>query len=359
MAALDIAGLDVDLAGLAEHLGALVPEAGLLTDLRLLTGGSSNLTLLATCAHRRLVLRRRPVGLIPEQAHDMGREHDILRMLAPTPVPVPVVHGFCTDETLLGAPFYVMDFVDGIVVQTAADLAPVPSRARGRICADLVRVLAELHAVPLASFPSYQPGRSGNVMERHLRRWHDRWHDRPHRDLPAVDLIAAELADRLPSEQELSFVHGDYRMGNTIVAGEEAADETERPVLAVLDWELATFGHPLTDLAHLLAYWEGTGDLHSHRAQHIAREAGLPGAAELAERYAELSGRSIEQLPAFLAFEHWRAAVIKEAIYQRRRRAGASPVEVDDARTGVDRHLAEAAARLGIGRAIPQAHPAQ
>ncbi|WP_051791055.1 phosphotransferase family protein [Amycolatopsis jejuensis] len=331
----------VDTAGLAAHLATVVPQAGVLDGVELLTGGSSNLTLLATCARQRIVLRRRPVGLIPEQAHDMRREYETLHMLAPTPVPVPAVYGYCDDESLLGAPFYAMEFVPGTVVQTAADLRGTAPADRVRICDDLVRVLAELHAVPLQTFPTYQPGRSTDVLQRHLRRWHDRWAARPHRVLPEVDRIAAELRRRLPEGSEVTFVHGDYRIGNVIVDREAA-----RPVRAVLDWELATFGHPLTDLAHLLAYWEGTGDLHSHRAQRIAREAGLPDGRHLAAAYAAYSGRGVDDLPVFLAFEHWRAAIIKEAIYQRRLRADAPRAEVADARGGVDRHLAEAAARL-------------
>ncbi|MDX2968150.1 phosphotransferase family protein [Kribbella solani] len=338
----DVAGVSVDVAGLGAYLARRVPDAGPLSGVELLTGGSSNLTLLATCAHRRLVVRRPPIGLIPEQSHDMRREHDTLRMIATTPVPVPTVHGYCGDESLLGAPFYVMDYVDGTVVQTADDLAVIRPSARIRICTDLVRILAELHAVPLPSFPSYQPGRSRNVMERHLKRWHERWRGRPHRDLPEVDRIAAELDRRLPASDALTFVHGDYRLGNTMVDRFGG----DRPVLAVLDWELSTFGHPLTDLAHLLAYWEGTGEVRSHRAQGIAQAAGLLDAQAMAERYAAESGRDLEHLPVFLAFEHWRAAIIKEAIYQRRLRNGAAPADVDDARSGVDSHLAEAALRL-------------
>ncbi len=335
-------GLSVDTAGLSAYLSADVPDAGELTRVKLLTGGSSNLTLLATCGQRRLVLRRRPVGMIPEQAHDMRREYETLRMLAATPVRVPAVHGYCDDESLIGAPFYVMDFVAGTVVQTADDVRPIAPAARARICEDVVRVLAELHAVPLSTFPTYQSGRSSNVLERHLRRWHERWGSRPHRDLPEIDRIADELHRRLPASGELTFVHGDYRIGNLIVDPHGG----ERPVLAVLDWELSTFGHPLTDLAHLLAYWEGTDGIHSHRAQHIARDVGFPNARQLADTYASISGRSVEKLSVFLAFEHWRAAIIKEAIYQRRAQTGAPRSETDDARQGVDSHIAEAAARL-------------
>lgn len=351
---LDVPGLTVHAAGLATFLSSTVPDAGELGRLEILTGGSSNLTLLATCAHRRVVLRRRPVGPIPVQAHDMRREYEILTMLAATPVPVPAVWGYCADESLIGAPFYVMDFVDGTVVQSAADVRPIAPAARTQICDDVIAVLADLHAVPLTAFPTYRPGRSPDVMQRHLSRWHDRWAGRPHRALPEVDRIAAELGRRLPPSDELTFVHGDYRIGNMIVDRRGGT----RPVLAVLDWELATFGHPLTDLAHLLAYWEGTGELQSHRAQRIARDVGFPDARQLACSYASISGRSVESLPVFLAFEHWRAAIIKEAIYQRRVHTGAPRSEVDDARRGVDSHLAEAAARLGSA-GFPAKHPAQ
>ncbi len=335
-------GLSVDTTGLSAFLATCTPDPGQISNVELLTGGSSNLCVSVVSGGRRLVLRRRPIGNIPEQAHDMLREYDTLRMLARTPVRVPTVYGYCDDESIIGAPFYVMDFIDGIVVQSSYDVRLIAPAARAEICDDLVRVLAALHAVPLSDFATYQLGRSSNVMQRHLHRWLERWWNRPHRDLPAIDRIADELRRRLPASEELTFVHGDYRIGNTVVNPHGG----ERPVLAVLDWELSTFGHPLTDLAHLLGYWEGTGTIRSHQAQSIAAEVGFPDAAQLAESYATYSGRSVEHLPVFVAFEHWRGAIIKEAIYQRRMQTGAPRAEVDDARRGVDSHLAEATARL-------------
>ena len=339
------AGVPVDPDALSAFLATCLPEPGPISRVSRLTGGISNVTLLVEAGPCRWVLRRRPVGQIPQQAHDMQREYETLRQFAGLPLPVPAVYGFCRDESVIGAPFYVMDFVEGVVVQTAADLHPITPAARAQICAELVRVLTDLHAIPLSRFPAYQPGRSRDVMARHLQRWHDRWGARPHRDLPLLDRLAEELRHRLPPGDELTFVHGDYRIGNTIV------DPLGGPgaVRAVLDWELSTFGHPLTDLAHFLAYWEGTGDIRSHRAQRIAGDAGLPDGGQLAERYAALSGRSIEDLPVFVAFEHWRAAIIKEAIYQRRLTTGASSADIEDARVGVESHLAEADARLAVG----------
>jgi aminoglycoside phosphotransferase (APT) family kinase protein len=356
MSQLELApGLLVDVARLSRFLATCVPDAGAVSRIELLAGGSSNLTLLVVHGDERTVLRRRPIGRIPDQAHDMRREHEVLRMLSPNFDQVPAPFGYCEDETILGAPFYAMGFVDGVVVQAAADVLPFPGEARRSACVDIVRVLAELHAVPLSSFPTYQPGRSRNVMDRHLQRWHERWTGRPHRILPEVDRIAGALRRSLPASDEITFVHGDYRIGNIVID----LAVTDRPVRAVLDWELASFGHPLTDLAHLLAYWEGTGEVTSHRAQLIARDASLPGAVELATLYSSFSGRSIEHLPVLLAFEHWRAAVIKEAIYQRRVDVGAPDEEIDDDRQGVDSHLLEAATRLDDVLDATPGHTAQ
>lgn len=338
----NLAGLPVDLVGLTTFVSACAPGLGAPETIELLTGGNSNLTLLATFADRRLVLRRRPFGPIPEQAHDMRREYETLRTLAPTPIPVPAVLGYSDDESVLGAPFYVMDFVEGVIVETADDLRPLALPARVRACQDVIQVLVELHDIPLTEFPTYQPGRSSAVMGRHLARWHERWGARPHRALPVVDLLADELRRRLPPTEERTFVHGDYRIGNMILD----PNSDQRPVVGVLDWELSTFGNPLTDLAHLLAYWEGTAGTFSHPAQRIAGEAELPSGQLLADRYASLSGRSIEHLPFFVAFEHWRAAIIKEAIYQRRLQTGAPEAQIDGLRHGVDSHLVEATARL-------------
>ncbi|WP_429428853.1 phosphotransferase family protein [Nocardia sp. GAS34] len=337
-------GLSVDTAGLSAFLSTCVPDAGPLTRIEPLAGGISNLTLLAECGPHQWVLRRRPVGNIPEQTHDMRREYETLRMLAATAIPVPAVYGYSDDSSLIGAPFYVMDFVPGVIVQTTEDARPLHASVRARACDEVVRILAELHAIPLSEFPTYQPGRSRDVMARHLQRWHDRWNDRPHREIPLIDRIAAELRRRLPTGEDLAFVHGDYRIGNMIIDPHGG----QHPVRAVLDWELSTFGHPLTDLAHLLAYWEGTGAIYSHRAQRIAAEVGFPSAQQMTARYCSLSGRSVEHLPVFIAFEHWRAAIIKEAIYQRRVRLGAPQAETADTRSGVDSHVAEAAARLDL-----------
>ena len=341
---LNLPGLSIDPDGLSTFVSECVPDAGPLTRIEALAGGISNVTLLAESGPHRWVLRRRPVGNIPEQSHDMRREYETLRMLAASPIPVPAVYGYTDDSSLIGAPFYVMDFVQGVIVQTAEDVQPSHSAVWAQACDEMVRILAELHAIPLSSFPTFQAGRSRSVMARHLQRWHDRWNGRPHRDIPLIDHIADELHRCLPREQELTFVHGDYRIGNVVID----PDGGRRPIRAVLDWELSTFGHPMTDLAHLLAYWEGTGDIISHRAQRIAAEVGFPDADHMADRYASISGRSIEHLPVFIAFEHWRAAIIKEAIYQRRAQLDAPAVELDDTRNGVDCHVAEAAARLGL-----------
>lgn len=333
--------LTVDPAALTRRLARWEAPVGRVVELERLAGGISNVTLLVRGESGECVIRRRPFGTIPARAHDMHHEYRVLSAMAGTGLPIPRVYGYCEDEDCVGAPFYAMEFVAGLVLQDRADAEQLTAAQRGVVSADLVGVLAELHAVPLASNPVYQEGRGRHFVRRQIGRWQQRWRVRPHRDLPIVDELAERLCGLVPAAEDVTVVHGDYRLGNTIVNPHE-----QRPVKAILDWELSTFGNPLTDLAHLVAYWEPTGERYSHRAQHIADAPGFLDGAELAERYSTLSGRSVSDLPFYVAYEHWRAVIIKEGVYQRRLELGAPPEEAEEVRQGVDGHLAEALARL-------------
>lgn len=333
--------LTVDLTALTLQLERWKAPVGRVVELERLAGGISNVTLLVRGESGECVIRRRPFGTIPAKAHDMHHEFRVLSAMAGAGLPIPRVYGYSEDEGFIGAPFYALQFVAGLVLQERADAEQLTPEQRKLVSADLVDVLAELHAVPLASIGIYQEGRGRNFVRRQIGRWHERWRARPHRDLPIVDEIAEQLSGLVPAEEDVTLVHGDYRLGNTIVNPRDG-----RPVKAILDWELSTFGNPLTDLAHLVAFWEPTGQQYSHRAQRIADAPGFLDGAELAERYSQLSGRSVSDLPFYLAYEHWRAVIIKEGVYQRRLEIGAPAAEAEEVRLGVDGHLAEAVARL-------------
>ena len=337
-------GLSVDLDRLTEKLRGTGAPVGQILELQSLAGGISNLTLLVRGQGGECVVRRRPFGSIPARAHDMHHEFRILTALSKFDLPIPRVFAYFDDEDTLDAPFYAMELVRGIVAQDRSDAEALSNKRRALVSEDLVRVLAELHAVPLASIETYQPGRGLNFVRRQIHRWQERWQARPHRDLPVVDELAEALRSLVPSDEEVTLVHGDYRLGNTILDRSAPG----RPVKAVLDWELSTFGNPLTDLAHLIAFWEPTGEHYSHRAQHIAEAPGFLSGAELANHYSAISGRAVHDLQFYLAYEHWRAVIIKEGVYQRQLEVGAPPAEAAGTKVGVDGHIREAVARLTL-----------
>lgn len=327
------------------YLGAFLRECGAVdgdvTAVRVLAGGISNVTMAVETTGGACVVRRRPFGTVPAKAHDMHHEFRVLSALSGTELPVPRVFAYCEDESLLGAPFYAMELVAGTVPQEREDAERFTPGQRTAMSEDLVRVLAQMHALPVTDISTYREGRGARFVARQIDRWHERWSMRPHRELPIVDELASRLRLLVPDDEGVTLVHGDFRLGNLIIdfGG-------ERPVAAILDWELSTFGNPLTDLAHLVAYWEPTGDIYSHKAQHIAKAPGFLTGDQLADLYSTLSERSVEHLPFYLAYEQWRAVVIKEGVYQRRLEIGAPQAEAEDARRGVDSHIAEAIERL-------------
>jgi aminoglycoside phosphotransferase (APT) family kinase protein len=284
----------------------------------LVAGGRSNLTFLVTDATgRRVVLRRPPMSHVLATAHDMGREHRIIAALRDSAVPVPAALGFCDDESVNGRPFYVMDFVDGHVLRTAAE-AEAALDVRGRTAASeaLVDVLVRLHEVDVDAVGLGDLGRREGYVERQLRRWYgqfQRSQDQEreagvHRPAPLVDEVHEMLSARVPPQQGVSVVHGDYRLDNCVI-GDDGA------VRAVLDWELCTLGDPLADVGTLLIYW--ADDAPDARASHAT---GLPGFLtrdRLAAAYAARSSLDLSALPYYVAFGRWRLACIIEGVYVR------------------------------------------
>jgi len=288
----------------------------------LITGGRSNLTFRVTDAEgRRLVLRRPPTSHVLASAHDMSREHRIISALAGTDVPVPPALGFCEDPEVNGAPFYVMDFVEGHILRSAAEVEKLmdldTQRATGM---HLVEVLAALHAVDVDAVGLGDLARRDGYIERQLKRWHGQFQRSQEQEKeggffrPAtiVDEVHDRLAASIPEQQGVSIAHGDYRLDNTMISDEGR-------VAAVLDWELCTLGDPLADVGTLFVYWadrpaEGGGDV---RMRGATQAPGMPTKAELAEQYGELSGRDVSSLPYYVAFGHWRLACIVEGVFAR------------------------------------------
>jgi aminoglycoside phosphotransferase (APT) family kinase protein len=283
-------------------------------DFELIAGGRSNLTFRVTDAGgRQFVLRRPPIAHVLATAHDMGREHRIISALGPTDVPVPEAVGYCGDESVNGRPFYVMSYLEGIVVRDANDaseLLDVPGRRRaGQSLAD---VLAEIHSVDVDEVGLGDLARRDGYIERQLKRWQsqvDQSRALTGRSIPVLDEVHDILASNVPAQRESTIVHGDYRLDNTML-------EREGQVMAVLDWEICTLGDPLADLGLLMVYWTGPADEAPLGVAPTAVE-GFPSRAEMVERYVSRSGRDASNLDYFVAFGYWKLACIVEGVHAR------------------------------------------
>ena len=302
-----------------ETVHAFLDEHGLgsgaLQAHRIGEGGGSNFSfLLERDDGTRYVLRRPPRPPLPPSAHDVVREAGLQLALAPLGIRVPNIRAVCEDESLLGVPFYVMDYIDGDVITTAL---PPPldqdPEARHRLADDLIDTLVEIHAADVGSPALAAFSRPGNYNERQVRRFSQLWELNQTRDLPTVVKVGRWLAANVPEQLPATVVHGDYRLGNMIVTHEEP----ER-IAAVLDWEMGAIGDPRADVGYLVAtYSEPDGRANPLGTSPVTAMSGFHTRSELVERYASRSGRDIEPLSWFEALALWKAAVFCEAIYGR------------------------------------------
>ena len=294
-------GIDGERVGrwLAGHVDGLTGPV----ELELVSGGRSNLTYRITdAAGTAYALRRPPTGGVLSTAHDVSREWRFISALAPTAVPVPAPVAYCADTEVTGAAFYVMGFVEGLVLAgTEAGLALAP-QARAGAAEHLVDVLVALHALDPAAVGLGDMVRKTGYLERQLRRWHAQVHATGAPELPLLDEVHDLLARRIPP-QAGGIVHGDYRAGN-VAFGPDGA------VRAVFDWELATSGDPMADLGWLAATWQDPAEQLPPATPGPSAVAGFPARAQLVQRYARLSGRDVSDLPYWVAFSRWRAACI-------------------------------------------------
>jgi aminoglycoside phosphotransferase (APT) family kinase protein len=305
--------LGIDLARVTTWLEANVAGASGPFRFDLIAGGHSNLTYRVTGADgARYVLRRPPLGHLLASAHDMGREYRIIHALAETPVPVAPALGHCDDPEVNGAPFYVMGFVDGLVVRTTAEAREnLTPQARLTASGSIVDTLAAIHAVDPTAVGLGTLGKHDGYIARQLKRWYGQWEQSKTRELPAVDETYHHLMARIPEQQGVSIVHGDYRLDNCIVG-------PDGHIRAVLDWEICTLGDPLADAGLLFVYWGVDAG---------ARDGGLPTAPTTVEgfldrnaavaRYGEVSGRDMSHIDFYIAFGFWKLACIVEGVYAR------------------------------------------
>lgn len=276
--------------------------------------GHSNVTYLLRRGDDRVVLRRPPRGPLPPSAHDVLREARLLGALRPAGVRVPEVLAVCDDERLIGAPFYVMELVDGEVLGERLPAALADAGDRARIGDEIVDALVEIHGVDVDAAGLAEFGRRGGYLERQVRRFADLLAGNATRALPELERVGEWLAAHVPRSAETTVVHGDYRLGNVLFARESPAT-----LVAVLDWELAALGDPLADLGYLTAMW-AVADDPDNPMLDLSAVTRLPGFADrdaLAARYADASSRSLEALAWYQVLAIWKSAIFLEGSYRR------------------------------------------
>jgi len=305
----DLPGVDLDALTRwldAEHPGL---RSGPLSG-ELITGGKSNLTYRITDGTVTWALRRPPLGHVLPTAHNMSREYQVIDALRATNVPVAAAIAMCADPDVLGAPFYLMSFVDGVVLDTAAALSNLEKEAARTACEQLVDTLVELHAVDPIPIGLGGFGRPDGFLLRQVNRWQAQWQASQTRPLPVLDQVVDTLLAALPRSPASGIVHGDYRLTNVIFR----ADVTG--IAAVVDWEMATLGDPLTDLGLLVVYQTLSADS-DLLMPRVGADAGFLTADEMTDRYAARSGRDLAELGWYIAFGFFKLAVIAEGIHHR------------------------------------------
>ncbi len=302
----------IDRAGVEAWFASNVAGAELPLAFERVSGGRSNLTYGVTDAvGSRWALRRPPLGKRLGSAHDMGREHRVIAALQQTSVPVPPVVGLCEDDAVNGAPFYVMEFVEGPILRSLAEAElfgdPDERRAIGERVVD---TLVAIHDVVPDEVGLGELGKKSDYVARQLHRWHGQWEKSKTREIAAIDEVHTRLDAAIPEQGPAAIVHGDYRLDNMILS-------PSGEVAAVVDWELCTLGDPLADVGLLMVYWSEPGDEFVPLFEPATMAPGFPGREELADRYAQLSGRDLGQLDFFVALGYWKLAIILEGVFAR------------------------------------------
>lgn len=307
-----VRGLDV--TALRAWLDVTLPDRDL-GDLRasLIEGGRSNLTYRLVTASGVLVLRRPPLGHVLSTAHDMNREYTVMSALWPTAVPVPEPVASCTDPDVLGAPFYVMEYVAGSSYRYRDEVQALgPARARA-ISTEMIDTLARIHDVDVESTGLSGFGRPEGFLARQVRRWQRQLEASYSRELPDADRLHRLLSDSVPAETAYGLVHGDYRLDNLLMAGDDSC-------AAVVDWEMSTLGDPLTDLALLVVYSRVGRILGGDAIADASSADGFLDEREMVERYAQRSGKEPQQFGFYLGLAAFKLTGILEGIYFRHQR---------------------------------------
>ncbi len=309
-------GEEVDARRLGDYLRDVLPAlpAGSI-GVAQFPSGYSNLTYLVTVGDRSLILRRPPGGVEIATAHDMGREHRILSHLSPVYAKAPRPLAYCDDPAVLGAPFYLMERVEGVILRKGVpdEMVPDPTLT-GRIAKALVQTLAELHAVDYEAAGLGDLGRPAGYATHQIEGWTKRYRKAETDEVPEADKVAAWLRDAIPEESRSALIHNDFKHDNVVLDPQDWSR-----IIAVLDWEMATLGDPLMDLGTSLAYWIQPSDPPEVRAARLSPTLwpGTPSRTDFVEAYARASGRDVEHVVFYYAYGLFKVAVIVQQLYAR------------------------------------------
>jgi aminoglycoside phosphotransferase (APT) family kinase protein len=273
--------------------------------------GKSNLTFRIERGGHTWVLRRPPMGDLPETAHDMLREHRVLRALAGTAVRAPVPLVACSEPDVLGVPFYLMEEIDGVVIRNTLPEAFVEAE-RPRLGYEMVDALAELHLTDYAAAGLDDLGRPDGYTARQVARWTKQWEFMKTRDLPDIEALRVWLEEHVPASSARAIVHGDYKMDNVVFSRTAPAR-----LLAILDWEMATLGDPLADVGYLMVFWPEPGEANIRLLPQPTQLPGFPTRAELIDRYTARTGFSMTDLTFYRTLAVWKLAILSEGLYKR------------------------------------------
>lgn len=307
------AGEELNTTALNQYLAAQLPDFGGITAVKQFPGGYSNLTYLIETPQTAYVLRRPPVGANIKSAHDMGREFRVLSLLKPVYAKVPQPVLYCNDNSILGAPFYLMQRVNGVILRNrppkGLDLTPQLMQAISEATIDN---LAQLHALDVKKTGLLELGKPTGYVKRQVSGWIQRYYKAETDEIAEMNLLAQWMPDNLPPETTAAFIHNDYKYDNLVL---NPHDLTQ--IIAVLDWEMATVGDPLMDLGTTLAYWAQANE---HPALTQFSLTSLPGNLtrdQALQRYALKSGRNIDDFVFYYAFGCFKIGVICQQIYAR------------------------------------------
>ena len=339
----DIEGIDSDnvTGWLAERTEIEAPLT-----FELIAGGRSNMTYTVTDADgRRFVLRRPPMGKLLPSAHDMAREHRLMASLRDSPVPVPEMVGLCQDPAVNERDFYVMHFLDGVVVRDVEIGRTLSAEVRRRMSIELIDTLCALHRVDIDKVGLGDLAKRSGYIERQIKRWSGQFEQSKTREIPLIDRVRDTLAARLPEQARTTIAHGDYRLSNCMM-------DPSGPVVGVLDWELCTLGDPLADLAGLMGYWHDPANPDAGGDNETTGLEGFLPVEELAGRYAEEMRIDLDLVDYYRGFAAWRLACIGEGVYARylngQQGSQDEELDLDEYRDSVARRVDEAAEYLGI-----------